>query len=766
MKLIHIVNLTVAALIIFGCYMISVKKARQQTIQKSLGRVLLFSGFGVIVYTLAMIFSSRLLADIGYSAYHIILVAMVLALASFVSEYTGVRTLFSKELYVVGVLSLADVVILALNPFLHCVFRVAKTDDIIGHTYYYISRRETLYIYHFSLAYLIMALAVIMLIKKILRSPKIYKLKYAIILLIIIAVMAGHAFYVTMDSTFDYSIIFYAAVAAALFYFSIIYVPRGLMEKLMFFTVANMKDGIICVDIDGKVAHYNKTAKEYCCATDDGSDVSEYITEWFANNPEALTNDELTWKETRNINGEKCRFINDYKRICDSDGKYVGCFFIYHDRTKEYKRLAEEKYRSSHDSLTGLYNKEHFCKKASKLIKENPGTSYVIVCTDVKSFKIINEIFGVHRGDDLLLCMAGDVNSLAAEDEYVCGRLTGDRFAVCMNKDHYSEEALLGIASKFGNFFGEDVFKVQMHFGVYEVKDRELSVSVMCDRANFAIHTIKDSYQSVVAYYNEKLRDSFLSEQKMISEFEAALGSGQFIAYIQPQISAEGHIRGGEALVRWLHPSEGMVSPGKFIGTFETTGLISRLDSYMWELACIQLCKWRSKGLTDNYLSVNISKKDFFLMDVYGTLTSLIEKYSLDPKCLHLEITETAIMNIPEEQQHLISQLRDYGFIVEIDDFGSGYSSLNTLKDLYVDVLKIDMGFLEKTENTERSMKILRMIIELAKSLNMAVITEGVETDEQVRFLRECGCDVFQGYFFAKPMEIADFEEKYLSLYK
>ena len=762
MKLIHIVNLAAAVMIILGCYIFSVKKAKQQTIQKPLGRVLLFSVCGIISYAVALLFPSRMLAYIGYSVYHILIIAMATALTVFVSEYTGVRTMFSKEFYFIGVLSLADSVMLALNPFLHGVFRVSKTEDIIGHTYYYISRRENLYIFHFALAYLILAIGIVMLLKKILRSPKIYKLKYLIILLIIVIVMVGHVFYLSMDSTFDYSILLYAAVAAALFYFSIIYVPRGLMEKLLLFTIANMKDGIVCVDIDGKVAHYNKTAREYCSDIDNENAVSDYINQWFNDNPEALDHDELTWKDVRQIDGEMRRFINDYKRIYDSEGKYVGCFFIYHDRTNDYKRIAEEKYRSSHDFLTGLYNKEQFCNEAGKLMSENKDVPFIIVCTDVKNFKMINEIFGVKRGDDLLLRIAGAIRSLSEGNGSVCGRLTGDRFALCMKKENFNEAALLADSVRLSSFLGEDIFKVQMHFGIYEVTDPELSVSVMCDRANFAIHTIKDSYQSIVAYYNDEMRDSFLSEQKMISEFEAALGSGQFTAYIQPQITAEGRILGGEALVRWIHPVEGLVSPGKFIETFEQTGLICRLDSYMWEIACIQLCKWRQRGLLDNYLSVNISKKDFFLMDVYGTLTSLIEKYCLDPKCLHLEITETAIMNIPEKQQHLISQLRDYGFIVEIDDFGSGYSSLNTLKDLYVDVLKIDMGFLEKTGNTERSMIILRMIIELAKSLDMAVITEGVETGEQAEFLKQCGCDVFQGYFFAKPMKVSDFEARYL----
>ena len=762
MKLIHIVNLAAAVFIIFGCYLYSIKKAGRHSIQKSLSRVLKYSTLGVAAYTLAMTSTVKLIAYICYCAYHILIIAVVMAFAVFIREYTGVKPLIKNEIHIIGFASSADVILIALNPFIHWMFRLSEKHDAVGKTYYFISHREKMYIFHFLLVYIIIMFSVVTLLRKLFSSPRIYKLKYATILLMMIGVAASHILYINLDYTFDYSVIFYAFIAVAIFYFSVFYIPRGLMEKLLFFTIANMKDGIICVDIDGRISHSNKTAREYCGESKDDHAVAEYVDEWFREHPEASADDEVTWNDKRKIDGEKRHFINDYKRIYDNDGKYVGCFFIFHDRTMDYKRLAEEKYRASHDYLTGLYNKEHFCREASELMKRNANIIYLIICADVKSFKIINDIFGVHRGDDLLLSIAGTVSSLTAPHECVCGRLSGDRFAVCIKKESYNEQLLLSEAERLRGFFGKDSFKVQTHFGVYEVTDPEMSVSVMCDRASFAIHTIKDSYHSIIAYYTDELRDRFLSEQKMISEFEAALSSGQFTAYIQPQISSEGRIRGGEALVRWIHPVEGIISPGRFIETFEQTGLISRLDSYMWELACIQLNKWRMRGLKDNYLSVNISNKDFFLMDVYGTLTSLVEKYSLEPGCLHLEITETAVMNISDKQQDLISQLRDYGFIVEIDDFGSGYSSLNTLKDLYVDVLKIDMGFLEKTENTMRSMTILRMVIGLAKALDMAVITEGVETREQALFLKECGCDVFQGYFFAKPMKVSEFEERFL----
>ena len=202
--------------------------------------------------------------------------------------------------------------------------------------------------------------------------------------------------------------------------------------------------------------------------------------------------------------------------------------------------------------------------------------------------------------------------------------------------------------------------------------------------------------------------------------------------------------------------------PGEFIPVFEKNGMIVKLDQYMWEAACKQLRKWKDEGKKDMYISVNISPKDFYFMDVKQVLTDLVKKYNIEPQKLKLEITETAIMTNIDNPVEILDGLRKEGFIIEMDDFGSGYSSLNMLKDIYVDILKIDMAFLRKSNDEERGRKILKTMIQLAKDLEMPTITEGVETLEQVEFLKAMGCKMFQGYYFAKPMDVATFEEKYM----
>lgn len=761
MKWIYISTLYGASIFMLVCLFYSMVKSKKNVLEKPVRKLLLFASLAVAMNATAVIMPSEKPALVVYGLYNSCIDAMVIFLLSYVRKYTGIEPKNKREMLTVCIASLADCVFMMINPFVRIVYDCELVQDKFTSGFYQVTDRKFLYLYHLIVVYTVVVIALATLIKKAVCSPTVYKIKYAGPTVVICGILAVHISFLNFDFKFDYSLLFYALIAFAVFYFSLFYIPRGLMEKLLFFTIANMKDGIICIDIDGKCVHSNKNANIYCDAYNNPQAVEEQAKIMFDENvPEGST--EASWQSVRRVDGEMHYYTLEYKSIFDTHRHYLGAFFIIHDHTEETNKFAAEKYRATHDMLTGIYNKEYFYETAQDMIVSNPDTSYYIICSDVKNFKLVNDIFGVEAGDNLLKKIADLIESITPEN-CVYGRLSSDRFAACIAKDYFSEESLLKHTRKIDSLPENSSFKVHIHIGVYEVKDPNLRVSVMCDRANLAIKTIKDSYQNIVAYYDSHLRDDFISEQKVISEFENALETKQFKAYVQPQITVDGRINGGEVLVRWLHP-DGIIPPVKFIEIFEQTGLISRLDSYMWELACIQLDKWNKEGRTGYYLSVNISQKDFYLLDVYEVITSLVGKYNINPECLHLEITETAVMNNPAVQLKLIQRLRDFGFIIEIDDFGSGYSSLNTLKDLTADVLKIDMGFLKDTENREeRSKTILKMIISLAKSLDMEVITEGVETKEQVDFLTESGSDIFQGYFFAKPMPIGDFEENYLN---
>ena len=281
----------------------------------------------------------------------------------------------------------------------------------------------------------------------------------------------------------------------------------------------------------------------------------------------------------------------------------------------------------------------------------------------------------------------------------------------------------------------------------------------MCDKAFIASETIKNNYETNIAYYDDKLLKRTLEERRVIGEFEGALERKEFKMFLQPQVNTHGKTYGAEALVRWQHPDRGLLSPFFFIDILETTGLIYKLDMYMWECAAAKLSEWKKKGDTVHYISVNISTKDFYLIDVYEVITSIVKKYDIEPKMLKLEITETALMSDLKKNMEVIKNLRDYGFKIEIDDFGSGYSSLNMLKEAPVDEIKLDMRFLSAADPYGRAEEILHMIITMGNHMKLSIIAEGVETEQQKVMLQGFGCNKAQGYFYARPMREAEYTE-------
>ena len=310
--------------------------------------------------------------------------------------------------------------------------------------------------------------------------------------------------------------------------------------------------------------------------------------------------------------------------------------------------------------------------------------SYKVVGIDIKDFKIINDIYSKEFGDKVLQTVA-KVLTERAPDSSVFGRLTGDKFGLLIPTRDFSNdrmERLLTEAS-FGKMTAN--YPIIVHMGVYEVLERDLLVSVMFDRAFMAISSIKSDFKRHVAEYDDAMRDDLVWNQSISTQLDRAIKERQVQPYLQPMVDKQGRVEGAEVLVRWIHPEEGFLSPARFIPVFEKNGMIAQLDAYMWECACEILRNWADRGI-DLFLSVNISPKDFYFIDVYGTISGLVAKYGIDPARLRLEITETVMMTDLENRLRIIENLRSDGFLVEMDDFGSGYSSLNMLKDIPVDV--------------------------------------------------------------------------------
>ena len=409
------------------------------------------------------------------------------------------------------------------------------------------------------------------------------------------------------------------------------------------------------------------------------------------------------------------------------------------------------------DNLTGLYSKEGFCHKMDEVLKNRPDILFDVIALDIEHFKLFNDTYGVDEGDQLLKFVARRIVDESGECNGICARVYADQFLIfCERREDYVKKMVDHINSKMEDYPLD--MKVHVKLGVYEIHDITISVNSMCDRAFIAVKAAKGRYENDVAYYDDSIREKLLREQQIGDDMVHALREEQFDVYFQPKYDLlTEQMTGAEALVRWHHPIKGFMSPAEFIPIFEKNGFITELDMYVWNKSCEYIAKWREKYGEWVSLSVNVSRKDIYKQNLPEILKDMVKRYGIPPEILHLEITESAYTENPEQLIFIVGQLKKEGFIIEMDDFGSGYSSLNMLAELPIDILKLDMKFLQNKGEQSKNENIMSAIVELAKKINLYVIAEGVEKEKQISMLKSMKCDMVQGYYYAKPMPEEEF---------
>lgn len=422
---------------------------------------------------------------------------------------------------------------------------------------------------------------------------------------------------------------------------------------------------------------------------------------------------------------------------------------------------SDGKLNEQYDKLTGLYDGVTFCRMVKNAVAEDNEKKYALILFDIEKFKIVNELYGFDFADEVLEFIAFNMRNIFKETGAVICHFMSDFFGIFTEYD--SEEDLIEMVKQISS--KTSLYKnvpVSLSFGIHKIRDRSLSPRLICDYANMAKKTVKGNRIVNYAFYTEKIKNRILEDKYIENEMEYALKNGQFSMYLQPKYNiSTSEIIGAEALVRWVHPKKGLIMPDKFIPLFEKNGFIVNLDKYIWEQACIEIRKWIDSGQTPVPISVNVSRVNVGNPKLIEILDSLVEKYKIDKKYLELEITETVYY---DDQNHLIetlNQLKKADYTLLMDDFGSGFSSLNMLKNTPFDILKIDRNFLNETMITDKGKKIILHTISLSNDIGINTVAEGVETKEQAEYLLECGCNVAQGYYYSKPVELNVFDEMF-----
>ncbi len=432
------------------------------------------------------------------------------------------------------------------------------------------------------------------------------------------------------------------------------------------------------------------------------------------------------------------------------------------------KRTHEEAVRRliDYDPLTGAFSYQGFRKKVKMLLQEHGDLPYTISISNIRSFKFINERFGMDEGDELLKYWVKVVGATLGEFEAMA-RTSGDRFVILRidGGEEKTEKLTTAAVDKVRNYFidkGLD-YKVQITTGIYILTEDDyvtLDIDHMLDCARLTQHKLKANTMDGYALYNPQEWEKDSRVNVISSHLTDALKAGEVEVWYQPQVEFnENTMSGAEALCRWNHPDLGKISPAEFIGVLEATGQIYELDTFMWDRVCKDLKRWNDAGKHMS-VSVNLARNDISAeRDIPGQFRSLIEKYGLKRDQLRIEITESAYMDDANLLIDTAKKLREYGFVVEMDDFGSGYSSLNMLKEVPVDVIKLDLRFLSEKGDREKGRNIVGFVVKLIKSLGMDIIAEGVENSSQSEFLKSIGCSCMQGYYFYKPMPVEEFDK-------
>lgn len=419
----------------------------------------------------------------------------------------------------------------------------------------------------------------------------------------------------------------------------------------------------------------------------------------------------------------------------------------------EKERLATEAliHKFEMDDLTKTFTRQAFFHYGEKLL-ENTEEKYTAAIVEIDNFKIMHSQYGETICNELLIYVADYLMNLFP-DGYV-GRFSRSRYAIIFEeREGFEVEAIIDPDMIKASPMPNMVLKL----GLYTPIDTSVTIRRCYDRVSLALQKVRGIYGQNIAYYDDSMESQLLDEHKIEEYMEVALLEKQFQVYYQPKHDAGNKkLIGAEALVRWIHPKYGFMSPGQFIPIFERTGFITKVDAYVFEKVCHDLKEWQDKGIANIPISINMSRKDFYEDEWITQRLAVVDALGIDTQLIHIEVTESLYAEEADVIKDKIDRIRARGIKIEMDDFGNGYSSLGMLAGISLDVLKLDMSFIRDIETTE---VVVESIIALGHKLGLSIVAEGVETENQFEIVRKHGCDYIQGYYFAKPMTKDEFEE-------
>ena len=414
------------------------------------------------------------------------------------------------------------------------------------------------------------------------------------------------------------------------------------------------------------------------------------------------------------------------------------------------------------DELTGLYNRNFFFQYANRMYHEHPETPMDAIVLNIEQFHSVNALNGREFGDQALRALGSEIRAVSNDFTGIAGRFEADRFDIyCRHTEDY-HAIYERLQNRLEALAPNANLRLRMGVMPWQAK---LEPVQMFDRARIACGMARGHYKERLVVFDEKVREQEIYEQRLLNDLRRALDNHEFEVYYQPKYDIQSEppkLVSAEALVRWRHPELGMIPPGDFIPLFEKNGQIGAIDKYVWAEAAGQIARWREQYGVTIPVSVNLSRVDVFDPTLEDTLDGILKHSGLDHNALKLEVTESAYTENADQVIQVVDRLRKKGYQVEMDDFGTGYSSLNMLSAMPVDIIKMDRAFIRNIEHDEKDIQLVALVLDIAKNLKIPGVAEGVETEEQMKLLKDLGCALVQGYYFSRPLHAADFEAAFI----
>lgn len=659
---------------------------------------------------------------------------------------------FIKEFYFI--LCFIDSVLLLANARVNVIFDLIPARTKAGFFYWGIEYTSK-FGFHKLVCAILSFSSLALLISSIVKAPSYNKVKYVTILTSESLILIANYVFNSLNLPLNISLLMLAASSI----FIANYVNKDFSAPVLIGPLSaiteSINDIIFCYDSSENLIYANSAAKNVFKKSNDNLEnfAKEFRQNFLKNRPSELS--------LKLENGEERYYITEYKDFFISNSN-IGSYLRLQDKTKETLESRRKNYIATHDLLTGLFNRSGFFKKMQEALYQNTYKNPILICTNIKDFKLINTIYSEQVGDSVLQNQTEVMKRLPGHRKSIIGRIADDKFAILMEKQDFDKDIFEEVFNEVSCIIEKTFYNIQIVAGIYEIYDKKDTIQSIYDKAKISLDAIKDSDNQIFSFYNPSMMEKMLKEKDIVNDFEKSLNEKQFSIQLQPVIDNDGNVLGAESVVRWNNPKYENLTPSSFLDVLERTSLIYKLDVYVWELVAKKLHEWKERGFSDRFISVNVSSKDKFFIDIIKTFSELIKKYDISPQNFKVEIRETAMLENPEKTIEIFSQLKKLGIKVYIDNFGTGFSSLNVLKDFIADGIKMDTSFLSESKVSGKNKIILQTMISMSSDLGMEFIAKGVESENQMLALSKMDCKLFQGFYFSKPLPVKTYEAKYL----